>query len=65
MGASGTGLLELVCAEPTDTPDTGRRLLAKLLKLREESGPDSVYWVGSSNGSMQKNAALEKALMQR
>ena len=23
------------------------------------------YWVGSSNGSMQKNAALEKALAQK
>jgi len=34
VGAIGPGLLVLVCAEPTDTPDTGRRLLAKLLKLR-------------------------------
>lgn len=34
VGAIGVGLLVLVCAEPTDTPDTGRRLLAKLLKLR-------------------------------
>ena len=34
VGAIGPGLLVLVCAEPSDTPDTGRRLLAKLLKLR-------------------------------
>lgn len=34
VGTIGVGLLVLVCAEPTDTPGTGRRLLAKLLKLR-------------------------------
>ncbi len=34
VGAIGRGLLVLVCAEPSDTPETGRRLLAKLLKLR-------------------------------
>jgi D-tyrosyl-tRNA(Tyr) deacylase len=34
VGAIGAGLLVLVCAEPADTPETGRRLLAKLLKLR-------------------------------
>lgn len=34
VGAIGAGLLVLVCAEPGDTPETGRRLLSKLLKLR-------------------------------
>lgn len=34
VGAIGPGLLVLVCAEPSDTPSTGARLLAKLLKLR-------------------------------
>lgn len=33
-GAIGQGLMVLVCAEPQDTPDTGARLLDKLLKLR-------------------------------
>lgn len=33
-GAIGPGMLVLVCAEPTDTPDHARRLLDKLLKLR-------------------------------
>ena len=30
----GVGLLVLVCSEPSDTRETGQRLLAKLLKLR-------------------------------
>ena len=34
VGAIGPGLLALVCAEPADTPETGARFLAKLLKLR-------------------------------
>ena len=34
IGAIGQGLLVLVCAEPTDTPTTAERLLAKVLKLR-------------------------------
>ena len=34
VGTIGTGLLVLVCAEPTDSAETGRKLLAKLLKLR-------------------------------
>lgn len=34
VGAIGPGLLVLVCAEPGDTPATGAKLLAKLLKLR-------------------------------
>lgn len=34
IGAIGHGLLVLVCAEPTDTPTTAERLLAKVLKLR-------------------------------
>ncbi len=34
IGAIGHGLLVLVCAEPTDTPATADRLLAKVLKLR-------------------------------
>lgn len=34
IGAIGHGLLVLVCAEPTDTPATTERLLAKVLKLR-------------------------------
>ncbi|MEY4506526.1 MAG: hypothetical protein RL297_1104 [Pseudomonadota bacterium] len=34
IGAIGHGLLVLVCAEPTDTPATAERLLAKVLKLR-------------------------------
>ena len=34
IGAIGQGLLVLVCAEPTDTPATAERLLAKVLKLR-------------------------------
>lgn len=34
VGAIGPGLLVLVCAEPHDTAETGRKLLAKLLKLR-------------------------------
>ena len=34
VGAIGPGLLVLICAEPTDTADVGRRLLGKILKLR-------------------------------
>lgn len=34
VGAIQSGLLVLVCAEPGDSRETGRRLLAKLLKLR-------------------------------
>ena len=34
VGAIGTGMLVLVCAEPADTPDVASRLLDKLLKLR-------------------------------
>jgi D-tyrosyl-tRNA(Tyr) deacylase len=34
VGEIQAGLLVLVCAEPGDSRDTGRRLLAKLLKLR-------------------------------
>ena len=34
VGAIGTGLLVLVCAEPTDTPAHAARLVDKLLKLR-------------------------------
>lgn len=34
IGAIGHGLLVLVCAEPTDSPATAERLLAKVLKLR-------------------------------
>lgn len=34
IGAIDHGLLVLVCAEPTDTPTTADRLLAKVLKLR-------------------------------
>ncbi|KPF58224.1 D-tyrosyl-tRNA(Tyr) deacylase [beta proteobacterium AAP51] len=34
IGAIDTGLLVLVCAEPTDTPAVAVRLLDKLLKLR-------------------------------
>jgi formate dehydrogenase major subunit len=32
----------------------------KLLKLREESGPDSVYWVGSSKHSNEQSYLLRK-----
>ncbi len=48
VGAIGPGLLVLVCAEPSDTPETGRRLLAKLLKLRV-FGDDA----GKMNRSLQ------------
>ena len=34
VGVIGTGLLVLVCAEPTDTPAHAARLVDKLLKLR-------------------------------
>lgn len=34
VGAIGPGLLVLVCAEPTDTPQQAARLVDKLLKLR-------------------------------
>lgn len=34
VGAIGTGLLVLVCAEPTDTPAHAAKLVDKLLKLR-------------------------------
>jgi D-tyrosyl-tRNA(Tyr) deacylase len=34
VGAIGPGLLALVCAEPTDTPAVGLKLLNKVLKLR-------------------------------
>ncbi len=34
VGAIGTGLLVLVCAEQGDTPAEGDKLLAKILKLR-------------------------------
>jgi D-tyrosyl-tRNA(Tyr) deacylase len=34
VGAIGPGLLVLVCAEPTDTPQQAGRLVDKLLKLR-------------------------------
>lgn len=34
VGAIGPGLLVLVCAEAGDTPATGARMLARLLKLR-------------------------------
>lgn len=34
VGAIGQGLLALVCAEPTDSPEVASRLLDKLLKLR-------------------------------
>lgn len=34
VGAIGPGLLVLVCAEPADTEAVGRKLLAKVLKLR-------------------------------
>ena len=34
VGAIGHGLLVLVCAEPTDTPQHALRLVDKLLKLR-------------------------------
>lgn len=33
-GRIGAGLLVFICAEPQDTPATGERLLAKILKLR-------------------------------
>ena len=52
IGAIDTGLLVLVCAEPTDTPAVAGRLLDKLLKLRifsDEAGKmnRSVQDVGS------------------
>jgi D-aminoacyl-tRNA deacylase len=34
VGAIGPGLLMLVCAVPTDTPETATRLVDKVLKLR-------------------------------
>lgn len=34
VGQIGAGLLVLVCAEPGDTEAVGKRLLAKILKLR-------------------------------
>jgi D-tyrosyl-tRNA(Tyr) deacylase len=34
VGEIGPGLLMLVCAEPTDTPDTASKLVDKVLKLR-------------------------------
>ena len=34
VGAIGTGMLVLVCAEPADTPELVSRLVDKLLKLR-------------------------------
>ena len=34
VGSIGQGLLVLVCAEPTDTPEIAARLVDKLLKLR-------------------------------
>jgi D-tyrosyl-tRNA(Tyr) deacylase len=48
VGAIDRGLLVLVCAEPHDTTETGRRLLTKLLKLRVFSD-DS----GKMNRSLQ------------
>lgn len=34
VGAIGTGLLVLLCAEPDDTEAVGEKMLAKILKLR-------------------------------
>ncbi len=34
IGAIGTGLLVLVCAEPSDTPAVAEKLIDKILKLR-------------------------------
>lgn len=48
VGAIDHGLLVLVCAEPADSPETGRRLLAKLLKLRVFGDAD-----GKMNRSLQ------------
>lgn len=48
VGAIGAGLLVLVCAEPTDRPENGRALLAKLLKLRIFSDAE-----GRMNRSLQ------------
>jgi D-aminoacyl-tRNA deacylase len=48
VGAIGPGLLVLVCAEPDDTPEAGRALLAKLLKLRVFSDE-----AGKMNRSLQ------------
>ena len=48
VGAIGHGLLVLVCAEPTDTPQHALRLVDKLLKLRVFSDE-----VGKMNRSVQ------------
>ncbi len=48
VGEIGPGLLVLVCAEPPDTPETGRKLLAKLLRLRVFSDA-----AGKMNRSLQ------------
>ena len=40
VGAIGTGLLVLVCAEPTDTAVQAARLVDKLLRLRIFSDED-------------------------
>jgi len=48
VGAIQAGLLVLVCAERGDSSDTGRRLLAKLLRLRIFSDAD-----GKMNRSLQ------------
>jgi D-tyrosyl-tRNA(Tyr) deacylase len=48
VGAIDQGLLVLVCAEPADSPETGRRLLTKLLKLRVFGDAD-----GKMNRSLQ------------
>ncbi len=48
VGAIGPGLLVLVCAEPTDTPQVASRLVDKLLKLRVFSDDN-----GKMNRSLQ------------
>ena len=48
VGAIGTGLLVLVCAEPTDTAVQAARLVDKLLRLRIFSDED-----GKMNRSLQ------------
>jgi hypothetical protein len=57
-------MLWLVIRE--EVPANQRNMVTLLLGAL--AGMDSsvvAYWVGSSNGSMQKNAALEKALAQK
>ena len=56
----GAGLLVFICAEPQDTPATGERLLAKILKLRIFADGQ-----GKMNRSVQEAAACSSSASSR